>query len=91
MKKYKLLKISNSLYGRTYRDERKDYIIAQLKDIIKHYRYFPERLKDEIYILEDFINTFRFINNTECFAYKLELLKQIYYTLEKVGEEKCLK
>ena len=48
------------------------------------YRYFPERIKDEIYKLEDFINTFTFINSTECYTYKvakekLKLLKQIYY------------
>lgn len=51
---------------------------------IDNYRYFPERLKEEIYKLEDFIGTFKFINNTECYAYKvakekLELLKQIYF------------
>ena len=51
---------------------------------VELYRYFPERIKDEIYKLEDFINTFKFIDNTECYAYKvamekLNLLKQIYY------------
>ena len=51
---------------------------------VDNYRYFPERIKDEIYKLEDFINTFKFIGNTECYAYKvamekLNLLKQIYY------------
>lgn len=72
-------------------EETKDYEIESLKfknkglcKLIDNYRYFPERLKEEIYKLEDFINTFKFINNTECFAYKvakekLELLKQIYY------------
>ena len=71
--------------------ETKDYEIESLKfknkglcKQIDNYRYFPERLKEEIYKLEDFINTFKFINNTECFTYKvakekLELLKQIYY------------
>ena len=51
---------------------------------INNYRYFPERLKEEICKLEDFIGTFKFKNNTECYAYKvakekLDLLKQIYY------------
>ena len=48
------------------------------------YSYFSERIEVEIYKLEDFINTFKFIDNTECYAYKvamekLNLLKQIYY------------
>lgn len=72
-------------------DESKDYEIESLKfknkglcKQINNYRYFPERLKEEIIKLEDFINTFKFINNTECYAYKvakekLDLLKQIYY------------
>ena len=72
-------------------DKSKDYEIEILKfkneglcKQINNYRYFPERLKEEIYKLEDFICSFKFINNTECYAYKvakekLELLKQIYY------------
>lgn len=72
-------------------EETKDYEIESLKfkneELSKQidiYRYFPERLKEEIYKLEDYIHTLKFINNTECFAYKvakekLELLKQIYY------------
>lgn len=72
-------------------DESKDYEIESLKfkneglcKQINNYRYFPERLKEEIIKLEDFINTFKFINNIECYAYKvakekLDLLKQIYY------------
>lgn len=71
--------------------ETKDYEIQSLKfknegltKQIDNYRYFPERLKEEIYKLQDFVNTFKLINNTECCAYKvakekLELLKQIYY------------
>lgn len=52
-------------------EETKDYEIESLKfkneglsKQIDNYRYFPERLKEEIYKLEDFINTFKFINNT---------------------------
>ena len=72
-------------------EETKDYEIESLKfkneglsKQINNYRYFPDRLKEEIYKLEDFINTFKFIDNTECYAYevameKLNLLKQIYY------------
>lgn len=71
-----------------------DNILSDYKRVLKeneglikqidNYRYFPERLKEEIYKLEDFIVTFKFINNTECYAYKvakekLELLKQIYF------------
>ena len=70
-------------------DESKDYEIESLKfkneglcKQINNYRYFPERLKEEIIMLEDFINTFKFINNAECYTYKvakekLDLLKQI--------------
>ena len=72
-------------------DKSKDHEIESLKfknkglcKQINNYRYFPERLKEEIIKLEDFVNTFKFINNTECYAYKvakekLDLLKQIYY------------
>lgn len=54
------------------------------KKLIDNYRYFPKRLKEEIYKLEDFVSTFKIINNTECYAYKvakekLELLEQIYF------------
>lgn len=81
----------NSFENGKFYEETKDYEIESLKfkneglsKQIDNYRYFPERLKDEIYKLEDFINTFRFIDNTECYVYKvakekLELLKQIYY------------
>lgn len=85
MKKYKLVKISNSLYGKTYNDERKDYIIKQLNNTINQYRYFPERLKEEMIKLEKEINDYNFVGmNKECYAYrvtmeKLELIKQIYY------------
>lgn len=85
MKKYKLVKISNSLYGKTYNDERKDYIIKQLNNTIDQYRYFPERLKEEMIKLEKCINDYNFVGmNKECYAYrvtmeKLELIRQIYY------------
>lgn len=85
MKKYKLVKISNSSYGKTYNDERKDYIIKQLTNTIDQYRYFPERLKEEMIKLENKINDYNFVGmNKECYAYsvtmeKLELIKQIYY------------
>lgn len=85
MKKYKLVKISNRLFGKTYNDERKDYIIKQLNNTIYQYRYFPERLKEEMIKLEKEINDYNFVGmNKECYAYrvtmeKLELIKQIYY------------
>jgi DNA-directed RNA polymerase sigma subunit (sigma70/sigma32) len=85
MKKYKLVKISNSLFGKTYNDERKDYIIKQLNNTIDQYRYFPERLKEEMIKLEKEINDYNFVGmNKECYAYrvtieKLKLIKQIYY------------
>lgn len=85
MKKYKLVKISNRLFGKTYNDERKDYIIKQLNNTIDQYRYFPERLKEEMIKLEKEINDYNFVGmNKECYAYrvtmeKLELIKQIYY------------
>ena len=85
MKKYKLVKISNSLYGKTYNDERKDYIIKQLNNTIDQYRYYPERLKEEMIKLEKEISDYNFVGmNKECYAYrvtmeKLELIKQIYY------------
>lgn len=72
-------------------EETKDYEIESLKfkneglsKQIDNYRYFPERLKDEIDKLQPFIDDFNFINNKECYAYKvakekLDLLKQIYY------------
>ena len=81
-------------------DESKDYEIESLKfkneelcKQINNYRYFPERLKEEIIMLEDFINTFKFINNRECYTYKvakekLDLLKQI---LNERRWRKCLK
>lgn len=92
MKKYKIVKISNRLFGKTYNDERKDYIIKQLNNTIDQYRYFPERLKEEMIKLEKEmiklekeINDYNFVGmNKECYAYrvtmeKLELIKQIYY------------
>lgn len=72
-------------------EESKDYEIESLKfkneELNKQiviYRYFPERLEEEIDKLQAFVNDFNFINNTECYAYKvakekLELLKQIYF------------
>lgn len=85
MKKYKIVKISNSLYGKTYNDERKDYIIEQLKDQIECYKYFPKRLKQEMIKLEKCINDYNFVGmNKECYAYevameKLNLIKSIYF------------
>ena len=85
MKKYKLVKISNSLFGKNYNNERKDYIIKQLNNTIDQYRYFPERLKEEMIKLEKCINDYNFVGmNKECYAYrvtmeKLELIRQIYY------------
>lgn len=85
MKKYKLVKISNRLFGKTYNDERKDYIIKQLNNTIDQYRYYPERLKEEMIKLEKEIGDYNFVGmNKECYAYrvtmeKLELIKQIYY------------
>lgn len=85
MKKYKIVKISNSLYGKTFNDKRKDYIIETLKNTLDHYRYYPERLKEEMNKLVRKINDYNFVGmNKECYAYrvtmeKLELIKQIYY------------
>lgn len=85
MKKYKIVKISNSLFGKTYNEERKDYIIEQLKDQIECYKYFPERLQQEMENLQDEINNYNFIGmNKECYAYKvtmekLKLIKNIFF------------
>lgn len=85
MKKYKIEKISNSLYGKTYNEERKDYIIKQLKDQIECYKYFPERLQQELKNLQDEINIYNFIEmDKECYAYKvtmekLKLIKSIFF------------
>lgn len=85
MKKYKVVKISNSLYGKSYNEERKDFIIEQLKDQIECYKYFPERLKQEMLNLQNEINDYNFIGmNKECYAYKvtmekLNLIKSIYF------------
>lgn len=85
MKKYKLVKISNSLFGKSYNEERKDYIIKHLNNTIDCYRYYPERLKEEMIKLEKCINDYNFVGiNKECYAYrvtmeKLELIRQIYY------------
>ena len=91
MKKYKLVKISNILFGKSYNEERKDYIIEQLKDQIELYKYFPERLQKELEILQDEINNYNFIGmNKECYAYKvtmekLKLIKSIFFNY-KWGE-----
>lgn len=85
MKKYKLVKISNSLYGKTYDEARKDFIIEELKDTIECYKYFPERLEQEMKNLQDEINEYNFIGmNKECYAYrvtleKLKLIKSIFF------------
>lgn len=89
MKKYKLVKISNSLFGKSYNEERKDYIIEQLKDQIECYKYFPERLQQELENLQDEINNYNFIGmNKECYAYKvtmekLKLIKSIFFNYKR--------
>ena len=55
-----------------------------LETIIDSHKDLEKRIFDEIKILEKDINEYKFINNTECEAYKriideLQLLRKIYF------------
>lgn len=80
------IKFGGRGYGRThYEMERLKFKCNELLNTLNRYRYYPERLKEEMIKLEKEINDYNFVGmNKECYAYKvamekLQLIKQIYY------------